>query len=319
MKTVKQLTDLDHVDSQFLVTVCNKCLSGNGKPYLNMTLQDATGNIDARKWDLEPGDEELFVAGNVVSIVGDVNNYRGQLQMKIVRGYPLPQDTIDYSRFVQNAPLPKDEMEKTLTKYVNEIADPEISLITKTVLRKYYKDYVVYPAAVRNHHACVSGLLYHSLSMATLAYKVCEVYPSLNRDILVAGTLMHDIGKVTELSGPIATKYTVEGKLLGHINIFMADLRAICKDLVEKSQLSKDSEIPLLLEHMILSHHTKPEFGSPVPPLTKEAMVLGMIDDLDAKLNVLDKAYEGVEKGEFTARIFPMDDHYFYKPFYTKD
>lgn len=319
MKTIKQLMDQDHVDGQFLITICNKCMSSGGKAYLNMTLQDATGNIDARKWEIEPGDEDLFVAGNVVALVGDVNNYKGQLQMKIIRGYPLEQSAVDFSRFVQNAPIPREEMEKTLGQYVNEIADKDISIITKTVLRKYYKSYITFPAAVRNHHACASGLLYHSLTMASLAYKVCEVYPSLNRDILVAGALMHDMGKVTELSGPIATKYTTEGKLLGHINIFMADLRAICKDLIAQGELSPDSEIPMLLEHMILSHHTKPEFGSPIPPLTKEAMILGMIDDMDAKLNVLDKAYEGVEKGEFTSRIFPMDDHYFYKPFYTKD
>jgi 3'-5' exoribonuclease len=129
---------------------------------------------------------------------------------------------------------------------------------------------------------------------------------------LVAGALIHDIGKTLELSGPVATQFTLEGKLLGHISIMQAEIREAAKEL------NMTGEIPVIMEHMVLSHHTKPEFGSPVPPLTREALALAMIDDMDAKMMILDKAYEGVNPGEFTQKIFTMDDRYFYLPLYAK-
>ena len=144
--------------------------------------------------------------------------------------------------------------------------------------------------------------------MANVANKVCEIYPSLNRDILIGGILIHDIGKTIELSGPIATTFTIEGKLIGHISIMQAEVREACKEL------NIDPEIAAIMEHMVLSHHGKQEFGSPVTPLLREALVCSMIDDLDAKMGILDKALESVEPGESTIKLFNMDDRYFYKP-----
>ena len=126
--------------------------------------------------------------------------------------------------------------------------------------------------------------------------------------MLISGCLLHDLGKCVELSGPVATEYTLEGKLLGHINI-MAD---IIRE--EATRLGISGETPDLLEHMILAHHGKPDFGSPVLPLTREAMALSMIDDFDAKMNMLDKALEGTKPGNWTERIFAFDNRSFYKP-----
>ena len=131
---------------------------------------------------------------------------------------------------------------------------------------------------------------------------------NIDKDVLIAGVLLHDVGKVVELSGPIATKYTLEGKLLGHISIMASEIRRVARDL------NITSEVPVLLEHMILSHHGSKEFGSPVLPLTREAVILHFVDDLDSKMNILDKAYADVEEGEFTQRIMPMDGRAFYKP-----
>ena len=154
----------------------------------------------------------------------------------------------------------------------------------------------------------MSGLLYHTLCMADMASLIASYYDNIDRDILITGVLLHDVGKVVELSGPIATKYTLEGKLLGHISIMAAEIRRVAREL------NINSETPILLEHMILSHHGSKEFGSPVLPLTREAVILHFVDDLDSKMNILDKAYADVEEGEFTQRIMPMDGRAFYKP-----
>jgi 3'-5' exoribonuclease len=148
--------------------------------------------------------------------------------------------------------------------------------------------------------------------MADDAEALCRLYPSLSRDILIAGCLIHDIGKTIELSGPVATKYTLEGKLLGHISIMQAEIKEAA------DVLKMQGEIPVLMQHMVLSHHNKPEFGSPMEPETREALALAMIDDFDAKMNILDKAYAGVNPGEWTQKVFAFDDRYFYQPFYSQ-
>ena len=148
--------------------------------------------------------------------------------------------------------------------------------------------------------------------MADLAEQVCKLYSKLNRDWVIAGALIHDLGKTIELSGPIATKYTIEGNLVGHISIMVAEIRMACKELkIEGEKLT-------LLEHMIASHHSKPEFGSPVPPLTREALALAMIDDFDAKMNIVDKAVENADLGSFTEKIFALDGRAYYVPSYEK-
>ncbi len=313
METIKELKDGDHFHSQFLVNNISKGVTTQGRSYLNITLQDSTGTIEGKKWDVDEDDLEIFVVGNVVNVQGEVLNYRDHLQVKIISGAPVNQDSIDVTRFVPTAPEAEKDLEGDLRKYINSLADSDLKTIVKHLLNKYKDRYLIYPAAARNHHAFASGLLYHSVSMARLAEAVCQLYPEINRDFVIAGTLLHDLGKVIELSGPIATKYTDEGKLLGHISIMMAEIR------LASEELHIHGETPLLLEHMILSHHTKPEFGSPVGPMTLEAQVLAMIDDFDAKMNIINKATEGVAPGNWTERIFAMDGRAFYVPLYEQN
>lgn len=220
-------------------------------------------------------------------------------------------DQIDSSLFVPSAPVSKEELVNKLTGYVNSLKEGDVKTIVTHLLRKHYKEYIEWPAAVRNHHNFVSGLMYHSLCMTDTAEAICALYPSINRDIVIGVCLIHDLGKVIELSGPVATKFTLEGKLLGHISIEQAEVREAAHEL------GLTGEIPTLMEHMVLSHHSKPDFGSPIMPLTREALVVAMVDDLDAKMNILDKAYDVIQPGEFTSRLMTMDDRYFYKPLYT--
>jgi len=166
-----------------------------------------------------------------------------------------------------------------------------------------------YPAAAKNHHDFVGGLATHVISMLDLGEAFCTLYPMLNRDLLLAGILLHDLGKIDELSGPILTEYTVEGKLVGHISIMQ------CK-VAEKAKVLgyHDSEQVTLMRHMVLSHHGEYEFGSPVLPMVMEAEMLTFMDNVDARMNMFAKALESVKPGEWTPRIFPLENRSFYKP-----
>lgn len=307
---IKDLKDGMHVKSQYLVANVAKCVTTAGKSYLNLTLQDSSGTIEGKKWDVFQEDLDVFVMGNILEIDGEVLNYREHLQMKVIGGTILDKDNIDITLFVRPSPIPQEELEKKLYSYLNSLKESDLKTITTYLIDKFHDSYVIYPAAVKNHHAFASGLLYHSISMANMAEGVCKLYPEINRDFVIAGTLIHDLGKTLELSGPVATKYTDEGKLLGHISIMAAEIRMAAE------KLNITGETPMLLEHMILSHHSKPEFGSPIPPMTREAFVLASIDDFDAKMNVILKAEENVAPGEWTERVFAMDNHAFFVPKY---
>ncbi len=308
MQYVKEIKDGMHVIGQFLVINANKGVTNNNLNYINVTLQDNTGTIEAKKWDADDEDFATLVAGNIVEIEGESLLYKNAIQIKILKDSLLDAESIDVTRFTVPSPIPQKELETKLAEYVNSIKNPDCALIVKTIIRKYYKDYVCYPAATRNHHEFTSGLLYHTISMADLSEGISKHYPDVNRDLLLSGILLHDLGKVVELSGPVIPKYTTRGKLVGHISIMHAIL------VEETDKLNIKSEIPMLLEHMILSHHGQYDFGSPVLPLTKEALLLSMIDDMDAKMNLLGKALSITEAGEFTQKIFALDDRYFYKP-----
>ena len=339
MEMIKDFEDGQHVFNQLLVTQVDKCVTTQGRSYLNVTLQDSSGSILGKKWDVFDGDLEVFKEGNIVAVEGEVLKYKGSLQFKIISGAQVSVSDVDVTKFVPQAPVPREELEKKLNAYMDSLEDKELQKIVKYLVNKFHDKYVVHPAAVRNHHnfasglylvnkfhdkyvvhpAAVrnhhnfaSGLLYHSICMADMAEQVCKLYPKLNRDWVVGGALIHDLGKTIELSGPIATKYTVEGNLVGHISIMVAEIRMAAKELgIEGEKLT-------LLEHMIASHHSKPEFGSPIPPLTREALALAMIDDFDAKMNIVDKAVENADLESFTEKIFALDGRAYYVPSYEK-
>ncbi len=311
LKMSKQIKDFEDgltIDTQFLVSAVSKGVKADGGRYLNVTIQDSTGSIEAKKWEVSDEDLLTLTPGNVVGLYGQVYQYKNSLQFKIFEARKLNADNIDFSRFVKSCPVEKETLIEKLNFYLDNIKDEEIKRFTKALIDKFYPDYVTFPAAVRNHHAFGSGLLYHSITMADMASKMCEVYPSLNKDILIAGCLLHDVGKTKELSGPITTKYTLEGRLIGHISIMQAEIKKVA------DELNIDPELSILMQHMILSHHGVPEFGSAVVPMTREALALSTIDNFDAKMQVLDNAFEGVQPGEFTQRIFALDNLSFYKP-----
>ena len=305
---IKDLVDGGSANGYYLVKDASKCLTNAGKAYLNIHFQDSSGTIDAKKWDnITEHDIKILVPGNIVKIVGSANDYKGKLQIKVLNIEEAdPQDS-NISDFIVESPIPVLTLVEKFKKYLASVKNSDCKAILNEIFSKHYNDFINFPAAVKNHHEFYHGLLFHTVSMCDVADFLASHYPNIDRDLLISGCLLHDIGKIKELSGPVATKYTDEGNLLGHLTIGMSMVR----DAAEKLNLK--SEVPLLLEHMILSHHGKLEFGSAVLPRTREALLLSMIDDMDAKMMILDKAYDEVEPGEYTEKIFALDNRTFYK------
>jgi len=304
---IKDFQEGTKINQSFLVVNMSKALASNSDPYLNLTLQDKSGVIEARKWSCSKQDEEIFTAGSIVQVQGDILCYKGEMQIKVISGTALDINSIDLYDYLSEPPVSKQELQNTFTKYLGEIKNKDIKDVVSTIFQTKFLQFCIYPAASKNHHEYVSGLLHHTVTMLKLADSVCNIYQDVNKDYLYAGIMLHDVGKIEELSGPALPRYTDKGKLIGHISLEAAEISEVC------NKLSTPEEIKMVLTHLILSHHGNKEFGSPVEPMTKEAEILHHIDDLDAKLNMIDKALKEVEEGEFTQRVNALDSRSFYK------
>ena len=307
MKMIASFEDHEHIEGQFLLGNVSKGVNASGGAYLSVELRDASGSIVGKKWDATAEDEQLFVVGNVIQVVGETNKYKEQLQLKILSAELVSLEQIDVEKFVKAPPVAKETLIERFNAHVNSIKNEDCLKLLKYMINKFGDKIYSYPAAVSIHHEYSSGLLMHSITMADLANYLCPIY-DCDHDLMITGCLLHDLGKIIELEGPIVYKYSTEGKLLGHISIMAAELRKAADELKIKS------EIPLLLEHMVLSHHGQQEFGSPVMPLTKEALLLSLIDNLDSKMVVVNKAVADVEPGNFSNKVFSLDNRSFYKP-----
>ncbi|HKL72889.1 MAG TPA: HD domain-containing protein [Candidatus Onthovivens sp.] len=303
---IKDLKDGSSADGQYLVKDATKGVTTTGLNYLNITLQDSSGTIEAKKWDISKNDLEIFANGNFIKVQGDVNLYRNSLQVKVYGGSLLDKGSIKKENFVICGPTSFEDLKKKFDYYLDSIKDLDCKAILNEIFNEKLEGFLEYPAAVTFHHEFYHGLLHHSLGMCDVAEGLTKLY-TLNRDLLITGCLLHDIGKLEEFSGVIGTSYTKEGSLLGHIHMGASLVNSVAK------KLNITSNIPLLLEHMILSHHGKLEFGAVVVPSTKEAFVLSLIDELDSKMMVIDKAYKNVKSGDFTDRIYALDGTRYFK------
>ena len=296
------------INEIFMVKQATEAVSNSGSHYLALTLQDVSGTIDAKKWSIDPGDLEVATPGALIRVQGMSSLYRGHPQLKINEMDAVDESQVDLSKYIPTAPTPISEMKVTLDRYIDMIQDSDLKALTHKVIYDRYQQFTSYPAAVTVHHAYVGGLLYHSLSICSQAIKVQEQYTFLNRDYLIAGSLLHDIGKTKELSAAKAPNYTPEGNLIGHISLGAMIV------MEEGHKMNIDNEKLDVLIHMILAHHGEYEFGSPKLPSTAEAYVLHSLDDLDAKLECLRLAYDKTQEGDFTGKIVWMENSNFYKP-----
>ncbi|PTK54058.1 3'-5' exoribonuclease YhaM [Staphylococcus haemolyticus] len=309
MRNVEKLNPGDSVENFFLIHRATQGVTAQGKDYMTLFLQDKSGDIEAKLWTVSKEDMQILKPETIVWVKGEVINYRGRKQMK-VNQFRLanPEDGFKTQDFVDGAPLSPDEIQENISHYILDIENANLQRITRHLLKKYQDKFFTYPAASSHHHNFASGLSYHVLTMLEIAKSLCNIYPLLNRSLLYSSIILHDLGKVRELSGPVATTYTVEGNLLGHISIASDEVAEAAKEL------GIDGEEVMLLRHMILAHHGKMEFGSPKLPHLKEAEILFFIDNIDAKMNMFEKAFKKTDKGQFTERIFGMENRQFYNP-----
>ncbi|MEJ8738432.1 HD domain-containing protein [Erysipelotrichaceae bacterium HCN-30851] len=309
---IKELQDGFKGTITVLVISVNKGITAKGAPYLSFMFQDKSGNIDAKYWNVSEDMLYRFSPGMIVEVTGDVLNHQKQLQFRVQK-MKEAEGEINVSDYVKEGPYSQKILKEQITQYLDSIKNPIMHKIVSEILNDHKDAFYEYPAATRNHHDFYSGLATHVLGMLKLAQQLCRLYPMLDQDLLYSGVLLHDIGKTVELSGAIASEYTVEGKLIGHISIMQAEIMTKAKELH-----LDDSEEVMLLRHMVLSHHGVYEYGSPVLPMIPEAEMLYMIDNIDARMNTIQKAFEPVSEGEFTPRIFALENRSFYKSKYKK-
>ncbi len=305
---ISEFSDGDRINGQFLISNSAKCLNNAGAAYMNLELKDSSGTINAKKWEASLEDETNLVIGSVIYLEGDVLKYKDSLQIKLLSYSVVDPKDVDVAKFVKAPPVPKEELIKRFNQYVEGIKNEDCRKILDYLIKRLSPKLFDYPAAVSVHHDYASGLLMHTVSMADIGSYLADYYGDIDKDMLITGILLHDMGKTIEFEGPVIYKYSLEGKLLGHISIMVSEIRRAAEGL------KITSEVPLLLEHMVLSHHGSNEFGSPILPLTKEALLLSLIDNLDSKMVFTAKALEGVNPGEFTNKLFPLDNRMMYKP-----
>ena len=302
--------DGKYFDGYFLVIQKQHRTTQTNKPYLSLIFCDKTGQLEGRAWELtDPRISKDFDRGDIVKVRGCVSRFNDRLQMKVEQLRKASASEVDKTDLMPSTTYDVEALWNQLLGFVESFTEPNLKLLLVTVLAdpQIATAYREAPAAKQLHHAWLGGLLEHVISLLTLADRVAPHYPILHRDLLLTGVILHDIGKVRELSWDIGFEYTVEGTLLGHIQIGAA--------LAERTMDSLPNFPPrlkILVLHMILSHHGKLEFGSPKLPMIPEALVLNFIDDLDAKMQAMasefDKcAREGKGADELTGKVWALD------------
>lgn len=307
-KQVKDFNEGEHIDTSLLISNLVKGTTNSGAPYLSLTLQDSSKAIEAKLWDVKPELASQLETGKVYNFELEIIKYKNNLQAKVLKVIPTAQANINIEDYLFKSPVSKDELRKTIQDGINLIKNEKIARIVSGMLNYYSTNVYEYPAASKIHHNFIGGLATHTAGMLKIGEAISEIYPNINKDYLIAGIILHDLGKIEELSSPVVTEYSIEGKLLGHISIMDARLAQIGQELK-----LDDSQELLLLRHMVLSHHGEMEFGSPVRPETLEAEILSQIDNIDAKINIISKALEEVKPGEFSQKLFAMDNRAFLK------
>lgn len=310
MKKLYDYKKDEQLSLYILIKSAEEKTTRNNKPYLALTFQDTSGEMNGNYWDASPKDVEQFKAGQVVKVEGRREEYNGMPQVRIKSMRVAQEDEpSNPDIYIERAPVNKDKMIEAFNHAVFDITNAHLNRIVRFIMKKYQKDFFQSPAAKKNHHAYLGGLAFHTMSMLKIARSIVENYEDLNPSLLYSGIILHDVGKVIELSGPTATEYTMEGKLIGHIVLIYDEISKACIEL----KIDESHEDVLLLKHLVLAHHGELEYGSPVRPQIPEAEIIHYIDQIDAKMNMMQSALKKTESGEFTERIWAMDNRSFYK------
>ncbi len=285
MKTmVKELKPGEDIAEYFICARKSVRSARNGSSYLALKLTDASGGIEARKWDAGPADIDSFSAGDIVRVEGTVTSDDYGTQLKVTAIRPVnSEDDYSLESLLPASPRPLEEMEAEFAAIREGIANPHLTALLDEIFAAdvNYRSFCEAPAAKGVHHNYIHGLLEHTIAVCKITESLAGLYPEINRDLLVAGAILHDIGKTVEFKYTTAIDYSDPGRLLGHI---VLGERIIAKAVSNLDSFPKELELQLL--HLILAHHGELEYGSPQLPQTLEAFFLHHADNIDARANV---------------------------------
>lgn len=278
---------------------------------LTISLPDAT----AANIKIKPEELERFHIGVVYQfhVHCIFNGTRNQLLLKQEREIFALDITEEVEQVLRHyypmSPISTRDLRNKVVMYIAKIQNQNIKNIVNKFFGKYEREFLLYPAALKMHHAYLGGLAYHTITMCDMIDGFMQIYPFLNQDYLIAGILLHDITKVDEFKGPIDVEYSVRGQLVGHLVLAALEIERIAIELG-----IENSEEALVLQHLVISHHGQPQFGAAKKPLTPEALLIWFFDSIDSKMRVLSEEFEKIEEGTFTENLHVLDRTKFYKP-----
>lgn len=294
------------VDGYCLVKSVDVKTSSKGDTYLDFTLGDSTGEINGKLWRYVPSEHGEYKANDLVKIRGTISQYNGADQLRIERIRPtIESDNVHIEDFVRTSGYSSEQMYDELMNIANGFTDNNLKTIVTAMLADNRENLLFWPAAFKLHHALRGGLLMHTLSIVRLCEGVCGVYPFVDRELLLAGAILHDISKIDEFDvneAGVADGYTIEGNLLGHIAMGATKIDKCAE------RLGIDRRTSVLLQHMILSHHGEPDFGAAVRPMFIEAEILSELDLMDARIYEMREAVQGADANDFSARVWALDN-----------
>ncbi len=300
----------DLVDDVFVLAEKTLSQKRDGQHYLNMVLSDKTGRIKGVMWEKFEQITADLTSGDFVHVNGAVSEYRGELQIVAKGMAPRAHEAVNPADFVPVTRRNVDEMFRRLVKIADSLKTDDLHTLLQAFWRdeEFVRKFKAAPAAKKMHHAYVGGLLEHTLSMAILTEKIAEHYSGIDRDLLITGAILHDIGKTEEFEYASKIDYSDQGRLLNHIII---GLKMIDEKLAHINGFA--AEQALLLKHMIVSHHGARELGSPEPPKTMEAVLLNYIDEIDSKINGIRDFIAAEDSGETWTAYHRLLGRYFYR------
>jgi len=297
------VTDLSpdaQVRTTFLVQARERKIARTGSAYLDLDLRDASGVVRAKLWDCDRHTLD-FEVEDIVAVDGVVEDYQGTLQIRVRKISRCSPDAVDLFDYLPRSRRDPEEMYATLMDRLRRVPEGPLRMLLLTIMEDpaIAEKYKRAPAAMSYHHAFLGGLLEHVLSLVQLGDQVCDHYEFLRRDLLLAGLVLHDVGKIEELSFSRGFRYSTRGQLLGHISIGLEMVQEKMRQIPEFP-----AELKGQIEHMILSHHGKVEFGSPKEPVFPEALVVHFLDEMDSKLEAMRAQYatDQDRPGDWTAR-----------------
>ena len=310
MEFIRAAANSDSLEGYCLIKSLDKKTTAKGLTYLDMVLTDKSGEIVAKFWDYKEDMHSMYEANMLVKVRGKMLEYNGEPQFRVERIRLIrDEDNVRIEDFVPSSSYDGVEMLKKIYGIIESFKDDDIKKIVLKIVRDNEENLLFWPAAFKLHHAIRGGLLSHTLSVVRLCEEACRLYKFLDRDLLLGGAILHDVAKTSEYnvaSTGLAKGYTVRGELIGHLVG-----GAILIDEASR-QLGISGQVPVLLEHMVISHHGDPEFGAAVRPLFPEAEVLSQLDKLDACMYEFAETLANVKPDDFSSRHWALNNRKLY-------